>query len=225
MAPFIVFEGGDGSGKTTQARALFRRLQSQGSPALLTHEPGGTPLGESLRRRLKASQDLSPHSELFLFAASRAQLVQSVVGPALRDGITVVCDRHTASTVAYQGYGRGLDLGLIDQVNRAATGGLSPDLIVLLDLPFELAVTRRGKTARDVYDSAPLEFHGKVREGYLSQAAQDSSRWLVLDAARGRGELTKVIWNKLTAPPVTEGLLLSSYIPHFNALRAPKAWV
>ena len=197
VAPFIVFEGGDGSGKTTQARALFRRLQSQGCPSLLTHEPGGTPLGESLRRRLKARRDLSHHSELFLFAAARAQLMQSVVSPALREGITVVCDRYTASTVAYQGYGRGIDLGLIDQVNRAATGGLSPDLIVLLDLPFELAVTRRGKSARDVYDSAPMEFHGKVREGYLSQAAQDSSRWLVLDATRGRGELTKEIWNKL----------------------------
>ena len=197
MAPFVVFEGGDGSGKTTQAKALFRRLQSQDCPALLTHEPGGTPLGESIRRRLKARRDLSPFSELFLFAAARAQLVQGVVGPAIRDGIVVVCDRYTASTVAYQGYGRGLDLGLIDQVNRAATGGLSPDLIVLLDLPSELTVTRKGKTVRDVYDAAPLEFHGKVRESYLSQAAQDPGRWLVLDATRPRRELTGEIWNKI----------------------------
>ena len=197
MALFIVFEGGDGSGKTTQARALFRRLQSQGCPALLTHEPGGTPLGESIRRRLKARRDVSPLSELFLFAAARAQLVQGVVGPAIKDGIIVVCDRYTASTVAYQGYGRGLDLGLIDQVNRAATGGLSPDLIVLLDLPSELVVTRKGKTVRDVFDAAPLEFHGKVREAYLSQAAQDPGRWLVLDATRPPRELTSEVWNKV----------------------------
>ena len=197
MAPFIVFEGGDGSGKTTQARALFRRLQSQGCTALLTHEPGGTPLGESIRRRLKAGGDLSPLSELFLFAAARAQLVQGVIGPALRDGIIVVCDRYTASTVAYQGYGRGLGLELIDQVNQAATGGLSPDLIILLDLPSELAVTRKGKTVRDVFDAAPLEFHGKVREAYLSQAAQDPGRWLVLDATRPRRELTGDVWNKV----------------------------
>ena len=197
MAAFIVFEGGDGSGKTTQVRALFRRLQSQGFPALLTHEPGGTPLGESIRRWLKTRRDLSPLSELFLFAAARAQLVQGVVGPALRDGITVVCDRYTASTVAYQGYGRGLDLGLIEQVNRAATGGLSPDLIVLLDLPSELAVARKGKTVRDGFDAAPLEFHGKVREAYLSQAAQDPGRWLVLDATRPSEELTGDIWNKV----------------------------
>ncbi len=197
MALFIVFEGGDGSGKTTQARALVRRLLRQGRSVLLTHEPGGTPLGEAIRRRLKAGRDVSPLSELFLFAAARAQLVQGVVGPALRDGIIVVCDRFTPSTVAYQGYGRGLDLGLIDQVNRAATGGLSPDLIVLLDLPSELAVIRKGKTVRDVFDAAPLEFHGKVREAYLFQAAQDPGRWLVLDAARPRRDLTGDVWNKV----------------------------
>ncbi len=197
MALFIVFEGGDGSGKTTQARALVRRLLRQGRSVLLTHEPGGTPLGESIRRRIKAGRDVSPLSELFLFAAARAQLVQGVVGPALRDGIIVVCDRFTPSTVAYQGYGRGLDLGLIDQVNRAATGGLSPDLVVLLDLPSQLAVTRKGETVRDVFDAAPLEFHGKVREAYLFQAAQDPGRWLVLDAARPRRDLTGDVWNKV----------------------------
>ena len=195
--PFIVFEGGDGSGKSTQARALFRRLQRQGCPVLLTHEPGGTTLGESIRRRLKTSRDVSPLSELFLFAAARAQLVHGVVGPALGDGVIVVCDRYTASTVAYQGYGRGLDLVLVDQVNRAATGGLSPDLIVLLDLPSELTVTRKGNTVGDVFDTAPLEFHGKVREAYLYQAAQDPSRWLILDATRPRRELTGEVWNKV----------------------------
>ena len=197
MAPFIVFEGGDGSGKSTQARTLFRRLRRQGCPALLTHEPGGTPLGESVRRWLKSKGDVSPPGELFLFAAARAQLVQEVVGPALRDGIVVVCDRYTPSTVAYQGYGLGLDLGLIDQVSRAATAGLSPDLIILLDLPPELTVARKGKTIQDVYDTAPLEFHRKVREAYLSQAARDPGRWVVLDATRPRGDLTEDVWNKV----------------------------
>ena len=195
--PFIVFEGGDGSGKSTQARALFRQLRSEGYPAMLTREPGGTPLGESIRRRLKTRRGVSPLSELFLFAAARAQLVQGVVGPALRDGITVVCDRFTASTLAYQGYGRGLDLALIGRVNGAATGGLAPDLIVLLDLPSELTATRKGKNLRDVYDAAPLAFHHKVREGYLSQAAQDPGRWLVLDATRPRRELNRDVWDKV----------------------------
>lgn len=195
--PFIVFEGGDGSGKSNQGRALFRQLRSEGYPAMLTREPGGTPLGESIRRRLKTRRDVSPLSELFLFAAARAQLVQGVVGPALRDGITVVCDRFTASTLAYQGYGRGLDLALIGRVNGAATGGLAPDLIVLLDLPSELTATRKGKNLRDVYDAAPLAFHRKVREGYLSQAAQDPGRWLVLDATRPRRELNRDVWDKV----------------------------
>ncbi|PKB80628.1 MAG: dTMP kinase [SAR202 cluster bacterium Io17-Chloro-G9] len=197
MAPFIVFEGGDGSGKTTQAKALFRRLNSRGFPALLTREPGGTPLGESIRRRLKARRDVSPLSELLLFAAARAQLVQNVVGPALGDGTIVVCDRYTASTVAYQGYGRGIDRVLIDQVNLAATGGLSPDLIVLLDLPPELTLIRKRESAGDVFDAAPLEFHSKVREAYLSQAAHDPGHWVVLDATRPPGELTGEIWEKV----------------------------
>ena len=197
MALFIVFEGGDGSGKTTQARALYRQLQRRGCPALLTHEPGGTPLGESIRRRLKSRRDLSPLSELFLFAAARAQLVQGVINPALQDGITVVCDRYTASTVAYQGYGRGLDLRLIEQVNQAATGGLSPNLIVLLDIPSDLAGDRKSKTTRDVFDTAPLQFHNRVREAYLSQAAKDPGRWLVLDATRPLRQLTGEVWDKV----------------------------
>ena len=195
----MVFEGGDGAGKTTQARALFRELEKQGYPALLTHEPGGTPLGESIRRQLKERRDLSPLSELFLLAASRAQLVETVAGPALKRGTTVVCDRFTASTVAYQGYGRGLDLKLIDQVNRAVDGGLCPDLTVLLDVPIDEAVGRKRDASTDVFDSAPAEFHRKVREGYLSQAAQQPHRWLVLDGTRPRGELAGEIWAKVQA--------------------------
>ena len=197
MASFIVFEGGDGAGKTTQARALIRKLEREGYPARLIREPGGTPLGESLRRQLKQRRDIAPLSELFLVAASRAQLVERVVGPALHQGITVVCDRYTASTVAYQGYGRGLDLEFIDRVNGAVTGGLYPDLTVLLDLPADQAINRKRNPRQDVFDTAPSEFHRKVREGYLSQAAREPLRWLVLDGAKSRGELARQIWNKI----------------------------
>ena len=195
MASFIVFEGGDGSGKSTQSRALYRRLRRRSYPVLLTREPGGTPTGESIRRWLKTQANLNPISELSLFAAARAQLVDDVIRPALRRGATVVCDRYTASTVAYQGYGRQIDLELIGRLNRAATAGLLPVLTVLLDLPVSAALARRER--RDAIESAPLEFHERVREGYLTQAAADPSGWLVLDGSRSSRELSREIWAKV----------------------------
>ena len=194
---FIVFEGGDGSGKSTHSRALFRRLRQEGCPALLTREPGGTSLGEALRRLLKRGPGLDPFSELFLFAAARAQLVAEVIRPALQDGITVVCDRFTASTVAYQGYGRGLDRTLVHRLNQAASDGLAPDLTVLLDLLAEAALARKGSTTADAFDTAPLEFHRRVRHGYLAQAAQHPDRWLVLDATQPQRVVTREIWAKI----------------------------
>ena len=197
MARFIVFEGGDGSGKSTQAHALYRRLQRRGYPALLTHEPGGTPVGESIRRWLKNHRNLSPLSELLLFAAARSELVASVIRPALEIGTTVISDRYTASTVAYQGYGRELDLALIHRLNLLVAGGSAPDLTVLLDLPVEIALFRRGQPGADRFESAPLEFHRRVREGYLSQAAADRLKWLVLDGTRPPRELSREIWEKV----------------------------
>lgn len=196
VATFIVFEGGDGSGKSTQSRALFRRLRREGHAAGLTHEPGGTALGESIRRWLKGRQGQAPLSELFLFSAARAQLVEEVIRPSLQNEITVICDRFTASTVAYQGYGRGLDLALIHQLNQVASGGLAADLTVLLDLPAEVGLARKHRTA-DTFDAAPLEFHRRVREGYLWQAGQYPHSWLVLDATRPRKELAQEIWTKV----------------------------
>ena len=143
MASFIVFEGGDGSGKSTQSRALCRRLQRRSYPVLLAREPGGTPTGESIRRLLKTHANLNPISELSLFVAARAQLVDDVIRPALGRGATVICDRYTASTVAYQGYGRQMDPELIGRLNRAATAGLAPVLTVLLDLPVRAALARK----------------------------------------------------------------------------------
>ena len=194
MTSFIVFEGLDGSGKSTQARALLRRLRRHDFAALLTHEPGGTPLGEYLRRWLKHSPGLSPIAELSLCVAARAQLIEKVVRPALDSGVTVVSDRYTASTVAYQAYGRGLDLALVQQLNLAATEGLVPNLTLLLDLPPEAALARRRNPGTDTIEAAPLEFHRRVRESYLAQAAKDSSRWLVLDATLAPRRLSRLIW-------------------------------
>ena len=198
---FIVFEGGDGAGKSTQARALFRQMQRSGYPVILTREPGGTPLGESLRRLLKNRPGATPMGELFLFLAARAQLVQQVIQPALQKQTSVICDRFTASTVAYQGYGRGLDLLAIDQLNLLASSGLSPDLNILLDLPPQSIFDRKTGAQRDTFDAAPQDFHQRVWEGYLAQfsqeSSQDSSHWLVLDATRPRRALALEIWQKV----------------------------
>ena len=197
MTSFIVFEGIDGSGKSTQAKALLRRLRRRNIPALLTREPGGTPLGELLRRWLKGRPDLSPMAELTLFIAARAQLVEKVIKPALRSGATVLSDRYTASTVAYQGHGRGLDLELIRNLNLAATGGLTPDLTILFDLPPEESLARRGDATVDAIEAAPWEFHRKVREAYLAQAAAQPDSWLVLDATQDKRRVSQQIWGKV----------------------------
>ena len=197
MAPFIVFEGLDGSGKSTQARALYRRLKRRGYPVLSTREPGGTPLGEVLRRWLKGRRPLSAVAELSLFIAARTQLVHEVVRPALASGVTVVADRYAASTVAYQGYGRELELALVHELNRAATGDLIPDLTVLLDIPAEAALKRKGGDLSDAFEAAPLDFHARVRDGYLVQAAHDPERWLVLDAAQPQRALSDQVWTKV----------------------------
>ena len=155
-------------------------------------------MGEALRRWLKRRRHLSPFAELSLFIAARAQLVKEVVRPALEKGVTVVSDRYTASTVAYQGYGRDMDLGLIDDLNQAATGGLVPSLTVLLDLPPEASLSRKSDTTIDTFEAAPLAFHRKVREGYLVQADRFAScDWLVLDAEQPQRELSRQIWAKV----------------------------
>lgn len=197
MAALIVFEGGDGSGKSTQCRYLLRRLRREGYPAISTREPGGTPSGNAVRRWLKGHPDLTPLSELLLFEAARSQLVSTVILPSLQDGTTVVCDRHTASTVAYQGYGRGLDLQVIRRLNEMAVGDLVPDITILLDLPVELALKRRESKGGDVFDTAPVEFHRRVREGYLAQAADAPERWLVLDATQPPRALAYEVWTKV----------------------------
>ncbi|MDA0264122.1 MAG: dTMP kinase [Chloroflexi bacterium] len=203
MACFIVFEGGDGSGKSTQARSLLRRMRRRGIQALHTREPGGTPLGQALRSLLKSGDPMTPISELMLFEAARAQLVEQVIRPFLQQGGVVIADRFTSSTVAYQGYGRGLDRELIERLNREATGGLEPDLTVLLDVPVETALARKtgGESGGkgDNFDDAPADFHRRVRRGYSALAATDPEGWLVLDGQRPPEQLGREIWAKVEA--------------------------
>ena len=197
MACFIVFEGGDGSGKSTQVRSLMRRLRRRGVNVIRTREPGGTRLGQALRTLLKSGEPMTPISELMLFEAARAQLVQQVIKPFLAEGGVVIADRFTSSTVAYQGYGRGLDRELIERLNREATGGLEPDLTVLLDLPVETALARKSNGSEDNFDSAPVDFHCKIRRGYSALADADPEDWLILDGQRPPKELGREIWTKV----------------------------
>ncbi len=200
MAPFITFEGGEGSGKTAQARALYRRLTRLDIPVMLLHEPGGTPLGSRIARSLKWSRevDISPLSELLLFNASRAQLVGEVIRPELANGSVVICDRYTDSTIAYQGYGRGLDLKVVRQINDIATDGLFPDLTVLLDIPVEEGFARKGISVRDRFEQEDISFHQAVREGYLKLAQADPRRWLVIDATQSRKNIADIIWERVS---------------------------
>lgn len=179
---FIVFEGGEGSGKSTASLAVVQRLQAEGRPVLHTREPGGTPAGELVRGLLH--QPLTPWAELFAFLAARAQLVATVIRPALDRGETVVCDRFAPSTFAYQVHARGLDPVVVRTANAAATGGLEPDLVVYLDIPPETGLARKhGEDEAIRTGLEDLEFHRKVREGYLLQARAAAARWTVIDAA------------------------------------------
>ena len=194
---FIVFEGPDGAGKSSQALALLKQMESTGYPVILTREPGGTPLGESLRTVLKSSPAIEPLSELLLFLAARAELVETIIKPALTNNINVISDRFTASTLAYQGHGQGLNLTEITRLNQLVCSSLSPDLTILLDIPVDLISSRKSRDTQDRYDSASGAFHSKVRQGYLSIASQETSQWLVLDATKPKATLSEEIWAKI----------------------------
>jgi len=196
---FITFEGGEGCGKSTQSRLLLKKLEQQNVPVVLTHEPGGTVLGNELRRTLKrkGGSSISPQAELFLLAASRAQLVAEVIRPALQEAKVVLCDRFTHSTMVYQGYGRGLDFTAIKMVNNMATRNLNPDLIILLDISPEQGLARK-QSLKDRFELEDLSFHRRVREGYLKMAAAEPDRWLVIDASLPKGKIAEIIWNRVS---------------------------
>ena len=200
MSLFITFEGGEGSGKSVQVKDLYQRLSQLAIPALLTHEPGGTPFGQRLGRWLKWTKDadISPLTELMLFNASRAQLVAEVIQPALKSGKVIISDRYADSTTVYQGYGRGLDLAMVKAVNNSATQGLVPDLTILLDAPVETCFARKAAEKRDRFEQEAVAFHRRVREGYLKLAADEPQRWLVVDASQSKAKIAEIIWQRVS---------------------------
>ncbi|MCL4263631.1 MAG: dTMP kinase [Anaerolineae bacterium] len=185
---FITFEGPEGSGKSSQIRLLYDYLLAQGVAVRLTREPGGTPIGDEIRACVHNVQNtaMCPEAELLLYSASRAQLVWEVIRPSLASGQVVLCDRFYDSTLAYQGYGRALDLTALRQITHFATGGLKPDLTLLLDIDVEVGLARRtgGGVEMNRLDLETVAFHQRVRQGYHQLAAQEPARWVIIDANR-----------------------------------------
>jgi len=179
---FITFEGADGCGKTTQLNLLAQYLRENGKEVVITREPGAKGLGEKVREiLLNYDGDVSPNCEAFLFLADRAQNIDMIVKPAIAEGKIVLCDRHTDSTLAYQGYGRGVDLERAKMLNKIATSGLVPDLTYVFDIDVETSMSRVGKD-KDRMESAGIEFHEKVRKGYLEIAKQEPDRMRVINS-------------------------------------------
>jgi dTMP kinase len=203
MARFITFEGGDGAGKSTQIQLLEHYLGTQGKTCLTTREPGGTSLGEILRQILleAGTRSIGPRTELFLYLADRAQHVHEVIAPAIAQGKIVLSDRHSDSTVAYQGYGRGIDLRLLVKLNETASGGLTPDITFLLDCPVELGLSRTAQRkseaaklkGNDRFENESLEFHKKVRQGFLELARAETARFYIIDASCSEQEVFAAI--------------------------------
>jgi dTMP kinase len=192
---FIVFEGPEGSGKSTQLRRLAKRLEPLVGDLVVTREPGGTPVGDALRPvLLSPALRIDPLTEFLLYSASRAQLVGEVIAPALQRGAVVLSDRFYGASVAYQGYGRGLALDFIETLTVRVTRGIKPELTLLFDLPPTRGLERAAKRgSKDRLEQADLAFHERVREGFLAQAHSDES-WLVLDAERPEDVLAEEVF-------------------------------
>ncbi len=204
MIRFITFEGGDGTGKTTQIQTLEKYLHELKRACVVTREPGGTALGRLIRKVLLevGESEIAASTELFLYLADRAQHVNEIVRPAIESGITVLCDRFTDSTLAYQGYGRGLDLIWLRRLNETAGGGMSPDLTLLFDCPVEIGLARtaqrraQSKSDRpqeDRFEREKLEFHERVRQGFLELARAEPGRFRVIDASGSIEQVTEQV--------------------------------
>jgi dTMP kinase len=200
MVRFITFEGGDGTGKSTQIRALRNHLVHRGYSCVVTREPGGTALGELIRKVLLevGGHKIASSTELFMYLADRAQHVNEVIVPAIEAGKIVLCDRFTDSTMAYQGFGRGIELRLLRQLNDIAGQGLRPDLTLLFDCPAHVGLARTaarrqsetGSRQGDRFEREKLEFHDKVRAGFLEMARAEPQRFRIFDATRPIEEVT-----------------------------------
>lgn len=188
MGIFITLEGPEGSGKSTQMTLLKSYLQGLGYDVVTSREPGGTSIGDQIRDVLHdtGNTEMAPSAEVLLYSASRAQLVEQVIRPALSEGKIVLLDRYADSTLAYQGYGRGLDLGKLESLTEIATGGLQPDLTVLLDLDVAEGLDRRRDRGEEMnrLDLETIEFHNRVRRGYHQLAAKNPARWVSVEAGR-----------------------------------------
>lgn len=194
---FVTFEGPEGSGKSTCLLAVAERLRDAGYSVVLTREPGTGILGGKIRELLLGGTQMPPESELFLFLADRSAHVRDILKPALAGGRIVLCDRYADSTVVYQCHARGLDEAFVREANRFATDGLAPDLTLLLDLPPEIGLARL--SSPDRLDREPLEFHQRVRAGFLSEAAREPGRWRVLDATQPPERVAEQAWAEIRA--------------------------
>ena len=200
---FLSIDGGDGSGKSTQVDLLAEWLRRQGRDVLTCRDPGSTPLGEAVRGILLDRHDLhiDRRSEMLLYMAARAQLVEEVIRPALEQGKTVLCDRYLLANVVYQGHGGGLDVATLWEVGRVATGGLAPELTIVLDVPPEVAATRMTGPL-DRMEKQGEAFHARVREGFLTEAARASERIVVVSATGSveqvQAEIRRIIGGRLS---------------------------
>lgn len=203
MGFFITFEGIEGCGKSTQVRLLSEALKGEGVTCVVTREPGGTSIGGKIREILlnPDHKGMAPEAELLLYAADRAQHVREVIKPAIDTGKVVICDRFTDATLAYQGFGRGLDMALIHELNRIASLGIRPDLTLLLDCPVETgigrALERNSKNSHirdDRFEREAMAFHQKVRDGYMDIVKSEPDRVKVIDASKDVEAMQNEIW-------------------------------
>lgn len=227
----ITFEGGEGSGKTTQAIRLYLKLSNLGVPVMLAREPGSTRLGDHVRNWVKDQSDTTPLAETLLFAAARAQLIEEGVRPALKDGRVVILDRFVDSTLAYQGYGRGFDIQTIKVLNALVTGGLNPALTVLLDIGPVSALKRLGLAGQPLlnvaeadskirldppdqrrFEKESVQFHERVLRGYRELANEDKGRWAVIQAQQPRHRIADAIWKRVRT------LLMSQFTWRYERL-------
>ncbi len=199
MSLFVTFEGPEGSGKTTQLKLLAEWLRERGCDVLATREPGGTAISEAIRGILldPTHTEMQPEAEILLFSAARAQIVAQVIRPHLQGGGIVLCDRYADSTLAYQGYGRGLDLDTLRAITAFATGGLVPDLTIYLDIAIEKGLRRKVPQEWNRLEAQALAFHQRVREGYLEMAASEPDRWLSVDAFQPIADIRAAIRERI----------------------------
>lgn len=205
---FITVEGGEGVGKSTQARLLAGRLRRAGATVRRTREPGGTPVGDRIRSLLlDPAETIAPRTELFLYEASRSELTAAVIEPALRRGDVVVCDRFFDSTTAYQAFGRGLDAEWVHRLNLDATGGLRPDITVLLTMDQDVAMGRATRSGADRIEKESAEFHRGVIAGFEAIAASEPERFVRVSAEGSTEEVSARVWEAVEAHPALVSFL------------------